>query len=475
MRLPQPWIHRLLARSLLLGLLASCGGGVGQDGTGASPDAQAQGVVNGFGSVIVGGVRFDVSQSAISVDGRSGASQADLRVGMVVDVTGTLAADGETGVATQLRYESLLAGTLDAAPTATELLVLGQRVLTDQATVLAGVDSVAELRAGDTIQVSGFRDTNGSLLATWVQKESGTAATPQLSGFVSAVAGTSLQVAGLEVDIATATLVGLRPGALAPGQLVRLVLQASPVAGRAVALQVRLIDLSPPAAVRVQQLQGILALWDASQLRFTLNGQAVQLDANTRFQDGSLADLATGARIEVRGVRGSDLVLKAERVRLLRPLLTAYGRGKVSSVDAAGKRFALFAAPGLEVRVRADTLLNDSSSVAGSLNLSNLAVDDELLVLGRHSGNRIDADLITRLPRLTPGSGVGGPVTRIAGNTLTVLNIDVATVGANFFDAQGQPQTQAAFFAALQPGDLVRAEGVQLGANLVAVSVRRLR
>ena len=63
---------------------------------------------------------------------------------------------------------------------------------------------------------------------------------------------------------------------------------------------------------------------------------------------------------------------------------------------------------------------------------------------------------------------------QIAGTLLTVLGTTVNTNGANFFNVQGQALTQAAFLAALQPGDMVRAEGVYAAGALAAVTVRRV-
>jgi len=203
-------------------------------------------------------------------------------------------------------------------------------------------------------------------------------------------------------------------------------------------------------------------------------GQTVQIDTATLFDDGTLVDLANGRRVEVRGTRSADGVLKAERLAFYPSVLNAYGRGKVTAVDVAGQRFNVLDVPGIEVHLRTATLLDDNAVLGGVLSLSNLVVGDEVLVLGRANGSRIDADLIQRLPRLTPGSGVGGPVSGTVGPTLTILGTLVNTNGADFFDLQGQAQTQAVFLAALREGDTVRAEGVYAAGTLLAVTVRRV-
>ena len=431
-------------------LLASCGG-VGEDGSGAAPpDTRTTGVVNGFGSVVVNGIHFDVSGADIALDGVAGRSQGDLRVGMVVEVTGSVSADGTTGKATRLVYESLLRGTIDTLPAARTVAMLGQRVSTDDTTVFEGVDGADQLRAGDRLQISGFRDPDGSLRATWVSRESG-AGEPQLTGFVSTVAGSVARVAGLDVELAGATLEGVTLATLSTGQLVRVALQAPPVAGAATATRLRLIDTRLPDALRKLQLQGIVAQWDAAVGRFTINGQPVLVGAGTQLQGGTLSDVSTGTRVEVSGTLNNDRALVADKLRFLGGVLTGYGRGKVTAVNVAGRQFNLLDIPGVEVRVRVDTLLNDTAVIGGVLRLDNLNVGDEVLVLGRSTGNRIDAELVQRLPRLSPGAGVGGPVSAVAGTALTVLGVSVATGAATtFFDLQGAPVSPSAFLAALQ-------------------------
>lgn len=455
-------------------VLASCGG-VGEDGSGAAPpDTLTTGVVNGFGSVVVNGIHFDVSRADISVDGVPGRAQTDLSVGMVVEVTGTLAADGATGTATRVAYESLLRGTVDDLPAARTVRVLGQRVSVDDTTVFAGAAGADDLRSGDRLQVSGFRDPDGSLRATWVSRESGTGQ-PQLTAFITSVAATTVRLAGLDVNITNATFSGVTVGTLAAGQLVRVVLQAPPVSGAAVATRLSLIDSRVPDALRKQQLQGIVAQWDVAAGRFSLNGQPVQVSSATQYQDGTAASLNTGVRVEVTGQLSADRVLRADKLRFLGGAITGYARGKVTGVDVNSKRFSLLDNPGVEVRVRADTLLNDTAMVGGVLSLANLGVGDEVLVLGRANGTRIDAELVQRLPRLTPGAGAAGPVTAIAGSTLTVLGITVAANGAAFLDALGLPVSQAAFLAALRTNDEVRAEGSYAAGVLTARTVRRVR
>ncbi|MDZ7811771.1 MAG: hypothetical protein U5L74_01040 [Ideonella sp.] len=77
----------ILALSLS-GLTACGGGGVEVQGTGQEPPAFANGPISGFGSIIVGGVRYDDSAATVRNDDNQSLSSADLRLGMVVTIDG---------------------------------------------------------------------------------------------------------------------------------------------------------------------------------------------------------------------------------------------------------------------------------------------------------------------------------------------------------------------------------------------------
>ncbi|MFO0443223.1 MAG: hypothetical protein ACK50F_02970, partial [Betaproteobacteria bacterium] len=76
------------AASSASALLAACGGGGSNEPE--SPTATASsftdGVIAGFGSVIVGGVRFDDSKAAVTTEEGTALAAGALRLGMTVEV-----------------------------------------------------------------------------------------------------------------------------------------------------------------------------------------------------------------------------------------------------------------------------------------------------------------------------------------------------------------------------------------------------
>ena len=144
-------------RSLLLALaafLASCGGGVGTGGTGGDATAYAAGPITGFGSVFVGGVRFEDSAATVEdADGR-GRSRDELRLGMTVEIDSSAIStdsNGSTASARRIQFESEIQGLVGLVNlNASTFTVLGQTVLVDATTVfddriaggLAGLSTV---------------------------------------------------------------------------------------------------------------------------------------------------------------------------------------------------------------------------------------------------------------------------------------------------------------------------------------------
>ncbi|HED16960.1 MAG TPA: hypothetical protein ENI64_09150, partial [Gammaproteobacteria bacterium] len=97
---------------LAVTILSSCGGGgggtfAGIGGTGIT----SSGSITGIGSIYVNGVEYNVDSAAITVNGNVSSTPAELKVGMVVTVTGTLDSAGSTtGTANTVVYDNEIQG-----------------------------------------------------------------------------------------------------------------------------------------------------------------------------------------------------------------------------------------------------------------------------------------------------------------------------------------------------------------------------
>ncbi len=299
--------HRLLSlwRALAVALmLAACGGGVETGGTGATGGSYVEGPITGFGSIIVGGVRFDDSSARVEDGDGGGRSRDDLRLGMRVEVeSGAISDDGSGGraaIATRVRFASDLIGPVTAADANGLLIaVLGQAVRVTQATVVDGaLGGAGSLVVGDIVEVHGFIDPGALIdryVATRIERRSATPAAFRVRGLVRDLAAVppTLRIGAQTFDLAATGV----PAGLANGQIVRLTVATSQVAGRwpvtAIAAETRRLDDRDEAEV-----EGLITSL-TSTTRFAVNG--VNVDASgANFVDGT-AGIVPGARVKVRG------------------------------------------------------------------------------------------------------------------------------------------------------------------------------
>jgi hypothetical protein len=350
---------------LCLSLLAACGGGGGVEtgGTGGAVPTAAAGPITGFGSVIVGGVRYD--DSAAEVDDGDGArrSRDELRLGMTVDIEAgaiTEASGVARAVARRIRVDSALAGFVSAVDVAGEgFTVLGQRVLVDAATVFDErlVGGLAGLAPGVAVEV--YAEFDAALQryrATRVEPATAGSGLLRLRGPVAEVNPVlrTLRIGSATYRYDRADGV---PATLAAGTWVRLRLafDPSPLAVWEVQ-RFTLAQRDWPEADEVR-LEGRVAARSGS--RFVIDGREV---------DGSgiglPPELVVGVRAEVRGtLRGG--VLRATRLQL-RSEGELSGRefeieGVVSSVDAVAGQLVL---RGLAISTRRPDLRVDNGTLA---------------------------------------------------------------------------------------------------------------
>ena len=222
-----------LALGLMLGGIVSCGGGgggtVSEGGIGGT--GVSLGTITGFGSVFVNGVEYDTNNATIIVDDTS-VTEAALRVGMVVRVTGDVNDDGVTGTAIRIDYDEAFEGPVDGAPVAnaddTEktFTIYGVTVVAKRNGTTYSDVSYDTLGNNDMLEVSGFYDANGDLRATHIERQGSYPARTEaeITGVVTnldPVALTfSIQGTTVTVNYAGADLSDVTGGTLANGMYV---------------------------------------------------------------------------------------------------------------------------------------------------------------------------------------------------------------------------------------------------------------
>ena len=366
-------------------VLAGCGGGSGGGSIGGATGSSATGAITGFGSIIVGGVRFDDSVASVQDDDGTGMNSGDLKLGMVVRVKGGNKTDDGTSIrakADSIEVRSELQGPVDAK-TASSLVVLGQTVKISAATFFEDGLSLATLLVGAVVEVHGFVDpVNNNLLATRIESKPN-AKVFKLQGDIKALntitktfnIGT-ITISYLTADV-PASLV------LANDVVVRVRLATTPLTGTRTALRIRKFEIENEDRNEAE-VEGIITAFTSTSL-FSVNGLPVNASAATFV--GGKAGIVLGAMVEVEGsvVNG---VLVAKKVALDEGEEAARFElhGPISGLNTAAKTFVL----------RGMTVNYGAATFGAGVTAATLANGLNLVVKGKRSvGNVILATQIS--------------------------------------------------------------------------------
>lgn len=281
--------------------------------------AAAQVTVNGDGifevdattQVTLDGV--PVARSFLDRDGLGYRAQYVLAPGVAEDMS--------RGVLTSIDLRSRLRGPVTSL---TPLSVLEQPVVITDDTLLRDIpgDDPGAIALGDILEVSGVGFADGTTEATLVRLRSQQDENDEwkVSGFASAVSPSSLFIGSLEIVVNDGTLVDDCDGGLSDGDFIKV--EAFPVVGyqpgdALTAIEVECKDdrLDAPVGDRVRaEIEGVITevLGPDS---FMVGDQVIAITPDTRFDDGTAANIQMGIRVEVEGTLDGDTgVLTAREV-----------------------------------------------------------------------------------------------------------------------------------------------------------------
>jgi hypothetical protein len=409
-----------------------------------------RGVVTATAPLVVNGIRFDASTSAIRIDGTAGHRESELKPGMVVQVKGTKDDAAGSGKASEIETHDAVAGKVEDKNGAV-LRVGGQEVEVEQETHFD--DSAARLASiavGDRVKVHGQPTAAGRIRASRVEKDSGTSEDFEVKGFVSdldAAAGTFTLKVGM--DSASSYAVSLAagvtlPAGMANGSYVEVHSAAAPVGGALVATAIQLEDAKLGEARTEAEVEGLVSSGTSAQ--FVVAGQTVATSATTRWENGVPADLVPGVKVEAEGTIDAGGILQASKVSFRANIRL---QGPVTDVQATTAREGSFRLLGITVRTDAFTEWKSSGGGAvldlGTIGSGPVEVRGTLSAAGEVFASRVTATNDDRLY-------VQGPVSSVdaAAGTLVILGVTVAVGGSTEFRAiDDSATTGATFFAAI--------------------------
>ncbi|HVC02114.1 MAG TPA: DUF5666 domain-containing protein [Steroidobacteraceae bacterium] len=459
------WIAGV-ATAVCAAALSGCGSGsgvvAGIEGTGTQVAAVSSGPISRFGSIFVNGVEYGTTGAGAQINGQTAAVSA-LSVGDVVVVHGSIDANGTSGIATEVDYDTNVQGPIDTVDAAaSSFTVLGQTVLVGPQTSLAadagGTPAFAALVPGALVEVSGFASANGEIAATRVELRT-QVASYLVTGVVSSIDPTTLQLAlnGATIDFSGAAFAGFAAGAtLQAGEQIQVESPPTPVAGTFGASQITLLAAVAGAAGAEGEIDGAIAQF-TSPADFDVDATHVATGAQTQFQNGGAAQLAVGVQVSVQGSFNGSGTLQASAVQFshANPVRV---KAPVDAVDPVAGTLTML---GIQITTDAETRYEDqSTNPVSPFNFSALAVGDYVEIHGRLiSGNVVVASVLTR--EATSGEvELRAVPSAIAAPSLTVLGIDALTGAATQFAGAGEsPITSAQFFSAATTGATVDLSG----------------
>ncbi|HTF98481.1 MAG TPA: DUF5666 domain-containing protein [Cellvibrio sp.] len=466
--------------------LAACGGGTKENSSNTTSSSSTnnttsqaeltQGMVTGFGSVIVNGVHFDVKNADIQIDGKN-LVESDLKVGQIVRITGSINGDGVHGIATHLEGESQLVGPITRIDLTAGLLVsLGQTIVITADTFFDDDVTADQLKVGDVIKVSSYTDADGKLIATRIDLKDA-ADKFQLTGDISelnTIAQTFI-INGTLVDYSDASLEGLHNRALENGLKVRV--NGSFTEGTFVATgtlahshlgfkhdhQHHHVTLSGPVTELVEGSG------------FTIEDTPVLITETTHYHGGKASDLQPGTLVKVHGEFDANQKLVAKRIHLNHKAKI----GQKGLVEALDLTAGILTVNGMAFEINEDTSFNDRSrSKVRFFDLADLATGDTVHVRGYKiaaTATTPERNIASRVERHNPHAfgdkdwklEVEGIVEAIADGTITVAGQVIQVNALTRFEGFASLED----FLAVALGKKVEVKGVTQSGAAVALKI----
>jgi Domain of unknown function (DUF5666) len=476
------WFHALLAIGLAPWLW-SCGGGGDQlAGGGIGGTGSALGPVEAKGSLTVNGVKFDTDSAAVSIEGQPQAALGDtsnIEEGMTVLIRGTYDS-AAAGRASEVIYLRDLLGPVAAINTVNNSVsVLGHTVMIDDDPVLGTrmpllPNRLADLRANDLIEVSGFPDGQGNITASFIRR---------VGSFVNGVteievkgvvrnldaAATTFQIGNLTLDYDASggtQLKNLTLGDLALQPFVAVKGTTLDASGRLVATIIERIERPiSPGTDRRLEVQGLITACVPVCSAFQVAGQRVVTDARTAFRNGAANDLIDERKVEVEGTINAAGELAATQVSFVK------GSVKIEALADASADAAAQTVSVLGISVKA----NSVTQFSGGVSLNSISAGQALKILGYRIGDQ--AIIATRIEADSGGSTrLEGPLQSAskADASLTILGVRIQTDQVTgFADSSGSQSASITFdrfFDTTLSGAIVSARGIENPDNQLNVT-----
>jgi len=466
----KPIFKRLLLSSACSLALYGCGGG-GTTSTTATPSTTTStpvsviGRITAFGSIYVNGVKYEINNASLTSDSPDGSktlNESDLKIGMVVNLTGSRT--GATGSATSVSYNGLI----EAPVTGVEInasgigaiVAGGKTINVSNTTIFYGATartSLSDIVVGDWIEVSGFVGSDGSIDATMIsyETESSHGNQAELEGLISNLntAAQTFSLNGIQVDYSTAIL--STATTLSNGMTVEVSGAIDTSTNILVAAYLKPEHSSSDLDSNYSdsndhdsheyELQGIVS--GATTGQFTLAGITVLYDSTTHLYGLTASQIQDGLFLEeVEGQYNSQGEFLASKIEVENHSINGVSddnyssnelevESTVSAIDAANSTLTVM---GYTVAITASTLLKDDDQGDYYFNINSLSVGDYVeAVLIKNTDNSYSLRKLER-ERYESGSSIEGNVAQVNSDGSVMIGTTTVILPAGRSASVGQ-------------------------------------
>jgi len=480
-------------KTLLLGLLIAlgipaCGGGGGSaaslagiGGTGIT----STGTITGFGSIFVNGVEYQSGSANVTIDGTS-ANDTALKLGMVVTVKGSIDSSGTRGTADSIMNSAELKGPITAPPLTDPnnmqrktLTVMGKSVIVDAvSTTFDGNFTFNTIAQNNVVEVNGFIDANGALLATRIEKKGdfSTSTIVEAKGNISAFCPPTIipctsfsldNVLTVNYDPTTLDLASLNIlQKLTTGSLVKVKGNYNSSGNTINATKFEAEDTGIPQedGARVE-LQGVISQFNSPSTVFLVNGQKV--DASQAALKPTNLNLANGITVEVEGSISNGTIIASE-IKGREGSIEV--RAFVSAVDSTNKILQLEITSGHSVSITVDNnqtqMEDETNQVAPKDLLTDLRTGDHLEIEAYQDNGTLIATHVKRISKTEDTAiklqgPIEGPLDSSSNfdptpQTIMILGNTFSIQTSTVFIANEQITSAGMFFNKLTKGAIVK-------------------
>ncbi len=447
-----------LSSAILLSLgLTACGGGGGDTAATTASNIISSGTITGFGSVYVNGVKFETVGTTFDIEGEPG-TQDQLAIGMVVQVNGIINPDGITGTATSITFDDDLQGpvenyTLSADGLTATFTVVGIPVQIDSKTTYFDPDNggiaIDTITNGQFVELSGFFDGNGTLIASRIENKNGSDNFVELKGNITGLNGTAFTLKGISVDASSARLEDL-PNGLQENTYVEV--KGSFDGTRIIATKVESEEFEFGDSDEFE-IEGFIS--DLAGNQFKVNGITVDISNNPKMEPRNM-QLANNLQIEVEGrlvngiLQASELKMRTGEVEL-----QAY----ISSVDYDNNTFDVTLGTNSQTLTIATGIETEFEYETPNINnrLENLRAGQFVEIEGYQddAGNIFAVEVEISEPDEIE---IQGQLTDIQSDRITILGAEFSLSTSTRFELNDRSVTLSDFINAVSPASWVKVE-----------------